>query len=101
ISRLTIDNFAEPRATAQLHERCRTARGTTLTFGTGTSLIEPEPDVLVLADLARWEIQRRQRANRIGNFPASNVNETPAAKYKRAFFVDWRVADRVKEDLIG
>ena len=101
ISRLTIDNFAEPRATAQLHERCRTAKGTTLTFGTGTSLIEPEPDVLVLADLARWEIQRRQRTNRIGNFPASNVNETPAAKYKRAFFVDWRVADRVKEDLIG
>ncbi len=101
ISRLTIANFAEPRATAQLHERCRTAKGTTLTFGTGTSLIEPEPDVLVLADLARWEIQRRQRANRIGNFPASNVNETPAAKYKRAFFVDWRVADRVKEDLIG
>jgi len=101
ISRLTIDNFAEPRATAQLHERCRTAKGTTLTFGTGTSLIEPEPDVLVLADLARWEIQRRQRTNRIGNFPASNVNETPAAKYKRAFFVDWRVADRIKEGLIG
>jgi len=101
ISHLTVKDFAAPRATGQLRERCREAQGVTLTLGTGTSLIEPEPDVLILADLARWEIQSRQRTNRIGNFAAANLSESAAAKYKRAFFVDWRVADRIKQDLIG
>ena len=100
ISGLTIQDFAAPRVIAQLRDRCRAAQGVTLTFGTGTALLDPEPDVLILADLARWEIQGRQRANKIGNFPASDINEHPAAKYKRAFFVDWRVADRIKQGLL-
>jgi mannose-6-phosphate isomerase class I len=100
ISRLIIEDFADPRRTAQLQEACRSAKGVTLIVGTGTALVAPEPDVLILADLARWEIQRRQRANRIGNFPAGDVHESAAMKYKRAFFVDWRVADRIKRDLL-
>jgi mannose-6-phosphate isomerase class I len=55
---------------------------------------------MILADLARWEIQRRQRSNKMGNFPAGKLDEPSAAKYKRAFFVDWRVADRIKKCLI-
>jgi mannose-6-phosphate isomerase class I len=100
ISRLIIEDFADPRRTAQLQEACRSAKGVTLIVGTGTALVAPEPDVLILADLARWEIQRRQRANRIGTFPAGDVHESAAMKYKRAFFVDWRVADRIKRDLL-
>lgn len=100
ISRLTIEDFADPGRTAKLRNRCRKAKEVTLTLGTGTTLIESEPDVLVLADLARWEIQQRQRTNKIGNFPASNFSESAAAKYKRAYFVDWRVADSTKQGLI-
>ena len=99
ISRHTIEDFADPQRTAQFREACRSTQGVTLILGTGTSLIAPEPDVLILADMARWEIQRRQRANQIGNFAAGNVHESPAAKYKRAYFVDWRVADRIKQRL--
>jgi mannose-6-phosphate isomerase class I len=101
ISRLIIEDFADPHRTAQLQAACRSAKGVTLIVGTGTALLAPEPDVLILADLARWEIQQRQRANRIGNFPAGDVHESAAMKYKRAFFVDWRVADRIKRDLLG
>jgi hypothetical protein len=100
MSRLTIEDFADPRRTAQLREACQSAEGTTLTFGTATALVTPEPDVLIFADMARWEIQRRQRANQIGNFPAGDIHEPSAAKYKRAFFVDWRVADRIKHSLM-
>jgi mannose-6-phosphate isomerase class I len=100
MSRLTIEDFADPRRTAQLREACQSAEGTTLTFGTATALVTPEPDVLIFADMARWEIQRRQRANRIGNFPAGDVHEPSAAKYKRSFFVDWRVADWIKHSLM-
>jgi len=101
ISRLTIEDFADPQRTARLREACRAAGGVTLIFGTGTALVTPEPDVLILADLARWEIQCRQRANQIGNFPAGDRHQSAAAKYKRAFFVDWRVADRVKQALLA
>jgi len=99
ISRLTIEDFVDPRHTAQVREASRLAQGVTLILGTGTSLVEPEPDVLILADLARWEIQRRQRANQIGSFPEGDRTESAAAKYKRAFFIDWRVADRIKRSL--
>jgi mannose-6-phosphate isomerase class I len=100
ISQLTIGDFTNPQRTAQLQEACRVASGVTLIIGTGTSLLAPEPDLLILADLARWEIQRRQRANQIGSFPAGDPRESAALKYKRAYFVDWRVADRIKRPLL-
>ena len=101
ISQLIVEDFADPKRTSQLREECQSAKGLVLIFGTGTMLLEPEPDLLILADMARWEIQRRQRANKIGNFPSSKTSDSPAAKYKRAFFIDWRVADRIKKSLLS
>jgi len=100
LSQLTIEDFADAQTTSHLRALCREASGLVLTVGTGSALLEPEPDVLILADLARWEIQKRQRAKQIGNFPACAVDQPAAAKYKRAYFVDWRVADRIKQGLI-
>ncbi len=100
ISQLTIEDFADHRRMAQLRDACRSAKGITLILGTGTALVSPDPDVLILADLARWEIQRRQRARQIGSFPSGDVHESAAVKYKRAYFIDWRVADRIKKDLL-
>jgi mannose-6-phosphate isomerase class I len=76
-------------------------QGLLLIIGTGTTLVVPEPDVLIYADMARWEIQQRQRRNIIGNFGADNLEESPGQKYKRAFFVDWRAADRLKASLFS
>jgi hypothetical protein len=50
--------------------------------------------------LARWEIQGRQRRNEISNLGTDNTEESPSLKYKRAFFVDWRAADRLKKQLL-
>lgn len=74
--------------------------GITLVVGTGAALVCPQPDLLVYADLARWEIQRRQRRGEIGNLGADNFKESPSLKYKRAFFIDWRAADRLKKTLL-
>jgi mannose-6-phosphate isomerase class I len=74
--------------------------GLLLVVGTGAALVSPEPDVLVYVDMARWEIQGRQRRNEISNFGTDNVADSPSRKYKRAFFVDWRAADRLKKQLL-
>ena len=74
--------------------------GLTLVIGTGAALVCPDPDLLVYADLARWEIQRRQRRGEIANLGVDNFKESPSLKYKRAFFIDWRAADRLKKKLL-
>lgn len=74
--------------------------GTLLIVGVGAALVAPKPDLLVYADMARWEIQGRQRRNQIANLGSNNFNESASLKYKRAFFVDWRAADRLKKHLL-
>ena len=69
----------------------------TLVFGWGAALMVKSPALLVMADLARWEIQRRLRGG-LSNWQASNASEDILRKYKRGFFVEWRVADRHKLD---
>lgn len=68
--------------------------------GPGASLVEPSPDLLIYADMPRWEIQQRMRRNELGNLGLSNPQAGMEEKYKRAYFIDWRVADRVKKSLM-
>ncbi|HVX65936.1 MAG TPA: class I mannose-6-phosphate isomerase [Bryobacteraceae bacterium] len=74
--------------------------GVTLVIGTGAALTAPHADVLVYADLARWEIQGRQRKHQVANLGVANLADRPGALYKRAFFLDWRVCDRLKRQLL-
>ncbi len=73
--------------------------GLTLIVGCGARLVA-DGDVLVYADLARWEAQLRFRRGTTANLGARNESIAASLKYKRAFFVDWRVADRWKQPLI-
>lgn len=73
-------------------------QGIVLVYGTGASLIH-KGDILVYADLARWEIQLRYRRKELANWKMDNYEEEQLRKYKRAFFVEWRVADRLKKKL--
>ncbi len=98
---ITLEDFLDPTKLAAARESAqRHQGGVLLVIGTGAALVAPEPDVLVYADLARWEIQGRQRRGEIGNLGADNLGESPSLKYKRAFFVDWRAADRLKKILL-
>jgi len=73
--------------------------GLVLIVGFGASLV-CSADLLVYADLARWEAQMRFRRDAIGNLGVQNHALKWSLQYKRAFFVDWRVADRLKKRLI-
>ncbi|MCW2570727.1 MAG: mannose-6-phosphate isomerase [Frankiales bacterium] len=94
----TVADFFDPGRLAELRARLAGAPGTVALHGTGASLVAPY-DALVYADLARWEIQRRQRAGESGNLGADNAGDRPSLLYKRAFFLDWRVADGLKTRL--
>ena len=67
--------------------------------GPGATLVA-KPDVVVYADLARWEIQRRQRRHEVASLGVHDRQDRPGKLYKRGFFVDWRVADRLKRTLL-
>ncbi len=99
LSSLELTDFFNQSALAELSTAITRAE-TAIVVGTGATLATSAPDLLIYADLARWEIQRRQRRQDIGNLASNDRQAAPAEKYKRAFFVDWRIADRVKKELL-
>ena len=102
MNRIQIEDFFDERKLDHARNLARNCKqGPLLIIGTGATLVVPEPDILIYADLARWEIQQRQRRNAIGNFGANNLQDSAGLKYKRAFFVDWRAADRLKASLLS
>ncbi len=94
-----VDFLAEAQV-AEARLRISAASGLVLVIGTGASVVAEKWDLLVYADMARWEIKMRQRKNEVGNIGLENLTERPSLKYKRAFFIDWRAADRQKKRLI-
>ncbi|MCO6046367.1 class I mannose-6-phosphate isomerase [Aeoliella sp. ICT_H6.2] len=91
--------FDEDRTAATRNEIRSSPPGLVLVVGPGaTHLVEA--DILVYADLARWEAQGRFRRNEASNLGIENRHEDAKLQYKRAFFVDWRVADRWKLPLL-
>lgn len=75
------------------------AQGVIVVFGPGAALVH-DGDILVYADLPRWEIQQRMRCGELGNWGVENQHEDILRRYKRAFFIEWRVFDRHKTPLL-
>ena len=103
MSAIWLEDFFDEWKLANAREMARSWKQGPLLLivGTGAALVSPEPELLQQhADMARWEIQSRQRQNAIGNLGADNLEESASAKYKRAFFVDWRTADQLKKELL-
>jgi hypothetical protein len=91
----TLDAFYERDRLLEVAQKLRSSTGPVFVVGWGATLTPIAFDRIVLADMARWEIQQRQRAG-APNWRCSNFDEDPIRKVKRGFFVEWRVADRHK-----
>ena len=91
-----IRDFMDEEKLEKAAEAVKDASGLTLIYGFGAALVSPG-DLLVYADLARWEIQLRYRRG-MGNYRADNGDEDILKKYKRGFFVEWRIADKHKAE---
>jgi len=72
--------------------------GIALVYGVGASLV-CEGDILILADITRWEIQLRYRRG-MSNWRTTQIDLPRNEKYKRGFFAEWRWADRIKDRLL-
>ena len=91
-----IRDFMDEEKLEKAAAEVKVASGLTLIYGFGAALVSPG-DLLVYADLARWEIQLRYRRG-MGNYRADNGDEDILKKYKRGFFVEWRIADKHKAE---
>lgn len=105
----TLQDLLDPSAQARLQEsvrRCLTAGMPVVVWGFGASLVAesctrelPEEQVLtVYGDISRWEIQQRYRQGMPNHF-WNNPQESNARKFKRGYFIEWRLADKIKRQL--
>lgn len=96
---LTLIHWFDAERVADLRRKISDIQGLVLIVGCGATHIA-SADIVVYANLTRWEAQSRFRRNESSNLGVANHHEEANLQYKRAFFVDWRVADRWKRSLI-
>ena len=94
-----LEEFMDADALAEARRRVAEASGLVVISGFGAALVHPG-DLLVYCDATRWEIQLRYRAG-MPNYCCDNAGEDVLRKIKRGYFVEWRLADRRKADLLG
>ncbi|MGK0605850.1 class I mannose-6-phosphate isomerase [Enterococcus gilvus] len=98
MSHAVLENFYPEYEVAQVQKEFAEESKNIVVYGTGATILLPDPDILCYADLTRWEIQKRHRAG-MPNWKAANEEEDNLKKVKRGFFFEWRVADRLKQKL--
>ena len=100
LSPLALEDFLDGAKLAEMRQRISGLSGIVIVYGVGAFLCAA-PDILIYADMPRWEGQLRQRRGEVGNLGVQNQGLKASLQYKRSFFVDWRVCDRLKEKTIG
>ena len=94
-------NFFDPdRFEAIQAEIDAVESGRVIVWGTGAALLAGDRDLLVYADMARWEIQQRMRREEVSNLGVENRDAPFALQYKQAYFIDWRACDLLKRELM-
>jgi mannose-6-phosphate isomerase class I len=90
------DYFDSQKLNATREEISKLKEGTVIVYGSGSGRVVLDFDLLIYADMPRWEIQLRMRRNEVNNLGVRNKGAEFAHKYKQGYFIDWRVCDRLK-----
>lgn len=90
----TLGEFVDGEKLAAMRAAVSEEMGGAAVVGFGASLVAKE-GLLVYADISRWEIQLRYRAG-MPNYLSDNPDEDILRKYKQGYFLEWRIADKVK-----
>lgn len=101
LTRYTMEDYFDLEKVETVRKRISDMEdGIVVVYGVGAAYIQPQYNILVYADMARWEIQMRHRRNQVSNIGANNKEERTSLKHKRAYFIDWRICDRFKKALM-
>ncbi len=92
-------DFIDQEKLAKAQAQVKDASGLVVVCGVAASLVSTD-GIVVYFDMARWEIQMRYRQG-MSNYKTTNPNEDILRKYKRAFFIEWRIADKHKARLFN
>lgn len=95
VSNISLDEYFDAEKWKAAKNAIAESNGSILVFGQGAQLVV-EADILVYADMPRWEIQQRMRRQEVGALGIDNSKEPFSQQYKRGLFNDWRVLDKYK-----
>ena len=102
LTHLNLGDYFDEKKIKDLNSKIDdTNEGIILISGIGASIVKKEWDILIYADMARWEIQLRMRRQEVDNLGVQNKNDEYSLQYKQGFFVDWRVCDKHKKKLMN
>lgn len=90
-----LDDFFIKEKVEEMREKISLSKGKTLVIGVGAMLIA-QGDINVHCSIARWETQLRFRKG-LPNWNCDNFDMDPLTKFKRGYFVEWRLADKHKQ----
>ena len=90
-----LDDFFIEEKINEMREKISLSKGKTLVIGVGAMLIT-QGDVNIHCSIARWETQLRFRKG-LPNWNCDNFDMDPLTKFKRGYFVEWRLADKHKQ----
>ncbi|MEA5026650.1 MAG: class I mannose-6-phosphate isomerase [Erysipelotrichaceae bacterium] len=92
-------DFVDPIKLNSAKQMVEKATGIVLLVGVGAGYINPG-DIKVMADMTIWELQMRYRKDGIANFNAKNFDDESSKKFKRGYFMDWRLSTQRKGELL-
>ena len=98
LSNLSMKDYFDADKLHDATEKIKARHGKVIVFGYGASLVA-DGDLVVYADMPRWEIQQRMRRKEVGALGINNREEDTSLQYKRGLFNDWHVCDKHKRTL--
>lgn len=96
----SMADFLDVQKLQNLRNELAGLSGVVLVYGHGAAVVAPNADLLIYADMPRWEIQMRSRKHEVCGLGVDNYAEAPSYHYKRGYFVDWNVCDKLKKQLL-
>lgn len=94
----TIKDYYNLEVIDNLNKKIKSMKKPVVVYGFGASLINYTH--LIQTSITRWEIQLRFRRGE-GNFLINEDINDNLVKYKYGYFLEWRIADRIKETTVN
>ena len=98
-SHFAYTNFLDMQKVDAMRTKIAAETGITIVYGHAAAIVAENADIIVYADMPRWEIQMRARRHEVNGLGVDNHDEMASKQYKRGYFLDWIVCDNLKKQL--